>query len=445
MEFIIPNYVKILLNKLGKSGFEAYIVGGSVRDTLLSKTPSDYDITTNALPEEIEEVFQDFKTILVGKKFGTVVVVQKESNVEITTYRVEMDYIDGRRPSYVAFSSNIKEDLKRRDFTINAMAYSKKEGLVDPFGGKKDLQERIIKTVGDPKKRFKEDHLRLLRCVRFSTILQFEIENKTLKAVKDMASLLEKISMERIREELFKILLSKNPSYGINLLKDLDILKIIIPELMDSVGFDQKNPHHEFDVFNHILCVVDKTPPLIEIRLAALFHDIAKPSTFSQDEEGIGHFYGHQDESEFMAEKILKRLKTPRLVIENVKKLVKNHMTQHNDYSKKGLKRLINRLGENQIFNLLDLQRADMKCTSRGRDTSLIDIRKEEIQKIIDEKEPVEKKQLDIDGNDIVNLGYKEGKIIGDILNYLLEIVLENPNLNKKEKLIEIVLDKFKI
>lgn len=445
MKFIIPDYVKTLLNRLEEHGFEAFIVGGSVRDVLLGKNPSDYDITTNALPEQIEEVFKDFKTIPVGKEFGTIVVVQNEGNVEITTYRIEEDYIDGRRPSVISFSSDIKEDLKRRDFTINAMAYSKKRGLIDPFGGREDLTSGIIRTVGEPRERFSEDYLRILRCVRISATLGFKIEEATLKASKEMSSFLEKISAERIRVELFKILLSKKPSYGIKLLYSLDILDIIIPELIDTVGFDQHNPHHEFDVFNHILCVVDSTPAIIDIRLAALFHDIAKPSTFSLDEEGVGHFYGHQDKGVSMAEKILRRLKASNSIIEGVKILVKEHMTQHNDYSKKGLKRLIHRVGKERIYHLLDLQKADMKCISKNRDISFIEKRKQEINDIIKENEPVEKKQLDINGTDIVNLGYKQGKLIGEILDYLLEMVLEDPKLNKKETLIETVLDKFKV
>ena len=443
MEIIIPNYVNTLLNKLEQAGFEAFIVGGSVRDALLGSDPSDYDITTNALPEEIEEVFRDFKTILVGREFGTIVIVQKESNVEITTYRIEEEYIDGRRPSSVSFSSDIVEDLKRRDFTINAMAYSRKRGLIDPFGGREDLKRGIIRTVGHPKERFLEDHLRILRCVRFSTRLQFNIEEETLKACREMAELLDKISAERIREELFKILLSDKPSIGIRLLLRLNILEIIIPELIETVYFNQYNPHHEFDVFNHTLCVVDSAPPIIETRLAALFHDIGKPRTLTLDEEGIGHFYGHQDVSRDMSKKILRRLKAPNDIIDVVGVLVKEHMTQHNDYSKKGLKRLINRVGKDNINALLDLQKSDMSCTSTGRDTSSIENRRSEIKQIIDEDEPVEKKQLDINGNDIVNLGYKQGRLIGEILDYLLEIVLEKPELNKKQTLIKLVLDKF--
>lgn len=443
MEFKIPDYVKTLLNKLEQSGFEAFIVGGSVRDALLGEKPSDYDIATIALPEDIEQVFKDYRTILVGKEFGTIVVVQSEGNVEITTYRIEEDYIDGRRPSQVSFSKDIEKDLRRRDFTINAMAYSEKKGLIDPFGGRVDLEKKIIKTVGDPRERFSEDYLRILRCVRFSTTLGFAIEEETLKALREMGSCLEEISAERIRLELFKILLSKKPSYGIKLLYSLDILDTIIPELIESIGFNQHNPHHELDVFNHILCVVDATLPIIEIRLAALFHDIGKPSTFSLDEEGVGHFYGHQDKGVCMAEDILRRLKSPNSIIEGVKILVKEHMTQHNNYSKKGLKRLINRVGRERIDNLLDLQKADMKCTSRDRDIGFIEKRKQEINSIIEENEPIGKKQLDVNGTDIVNLGYEQGKLIGEILEYLLEQVLEDPKLNEKETLIKIVLDKF--
>ena len=444
MELIIPDYVKKLLNRLEDNGFQAFVVGGSVRDTLIGSQPTDYDITTNAMPEEMESIFKDFRTIAVGKEFGTIVVVQKEANVEITTYRIDEDYIDGRRPSSVSFSSNIIEDLKRRDFTINAMAFSEKRGLIDPFGGMDDLKAKIIRTVGDPRERFLEDHLRILRGIRFSSSLEFRIEEETYRASKEMGKSLEKISSERIREELFRILLSRKPSRGIKLLEDLDILKLIIPELVPTIGFDQHNPHHIYDVFTHTLCVLDSTDPILEIRLAALFHDIGKPDTFSLDEEGIGHFYGHQDVSVVIAEKRLKELRASNYLIAGVKLLIKDHMTQHNDFSKKGLKRLINRVGKKRIFHLLHLQEADMKCTNKNRDTSIIEERRQEIKDILEEDEPVEKKQLAIDGNDIVKLGYKEGKIIGEILEYLLERVLEDPKLNKKDILIEIVEDKFK-
>lgn len=444
MEFIIPDYVKKLLNRLEDNNLEAFVVGGSVRDALRGSKPADYDIATNAMPEKIEEVFKDFKTIGVGKEFGTIVVVQREANVEITTYRTEEDYRDGRRPSNISFTTSIEEDLKRRDFTINAMAFSEEKGLIDPFGGKDDLKRKTIKTVGDPRERFLEDHLRILRGIRLSTTLDFKIEEETLKASKEMGVLLERISSERIREEFFKILLAEKPSVGIELLRSLDILELIIPEIIDLVGFDQHNPYHSFDVYEHTLCVVDSTPPILEIRLAALFHDIGKADTFTLDEEGIGHFYGHQDRSVVIAGAVLKRLKASNNLIEGVNLLIKDHMTQHNDFSKKGLKRLINRVGKERILFLLDLQEADMKCTKEGRDISIIRKRKEEIEEILRGNEPVEKKQLAIDGNDIVKLGYKEGRIIGSILEYLLEIVLDDPKINTKEELIKLTLRNFK-
>ena len=238
MNIDIPEYVDGLLNRLEKNSYEAFIVGGSVRDSLLGKNPSDYDITTDALPEEIEEVFKDYRTVEVGKKFGTIIVVQNEGNVEITTYRVEGEYKDGRRPSELAFTSNIVADLRRRDFTINAMAYSKRSGLVDEFNGRKDLKDKVIRTVGDASRRFGEDYLRILRCIRFSTELDFSIEDETFQAAKVMSAFLEKISSERVREEIFKILVSRKPSKGIKLLKDIGALEVIIPEItyLESAG-----------------------------------------------------------------------------------------------------------------------------------------------------------------------------------------------------------------
>ena len=444
MKFIIPDYVKRVLNKLKEHNYESFIVGGSVRDLILGKKPWDFDVTTNAKPDEIEEIFKDYKTISIGKEFGTVVVVQEEGNIEITTYRTEGKYIDGRRPSEVKFSNKIDEDLSRRDFTINAMAYNEDIGLIDPFNGRKDLEKDIIKTVGNPMERFIEDHLRILRAVRFATQLDFIIEDDTKKACGEMNYLLERISVERIREELFKILLSEKPSYGIRLMKDLGILKIIIPELVDSVGFNQYNPHHDKNVFEHILCVVNNTPPILEVRLAALFHDIGKPHTLTIDEKGVGHFYGHDKLGAEIAEKILKRLKCSNELINSVTILIREHMTHHNKYKDKGLKRLINRVGKERIFNLIELQKSDRICSSKDVNIDFLFQREKEIKRILESKEPYEKKHLAIDGHDIINLGYIQGELIGIILDYLMEKVIDDPDLNNKEKLIEITLNKFK-
>ncbi|HLR21457.1 MAG TPA: HD domain-containing protein [Tissierellaceae bacterium] len=444
MEFTIPEYVNKIIGKLEDHNYKAFIVGGSVRDLILGKEPSDFDITTNAKPDEIEEVFKDYTTILVGKEFGTVAVVQEEDNIEITTYRTEGEYIDGRRPSEVVFTSNLEEDLSRRDLTINAMAYNESIGLIDPFNGRKDLEKKKIKTVGNPRERFREDHLRILRAVRFATQLKFNIDYKTKIACKEMSHLLEKISMERIREELFKILLSEKPSYGIRLMEELDILDIIIPEITDMIGFDQKNPHHDKDVFNHTLCVVDNTPLILGIRLAALFHDIGKPYTLTIDEEGIGHFYGHDKIGADMTKKILRRLKCANKLIYNVTTLIKEHMTHHNNYKDRGLKRLIKRVGKDNIFNLIELQKSDRMCSSKDRNIDFLIERKDRIRKILEDNEVYEKKQLAITGYDIIELGYSQGKIIGDILDYLTEKVIDNPELNNKEELNKIILREYR-
>jgi len=439
MDYIIPSYVMKIIEKLEKAGYEAFLVGGSLRDIVLNKEPSDYDLTTNAKPDEMIQIFHDYTTILTGKKFGTVTVVTKKGHIEITTYRIEDEYVEGRRPSKVYFTNDLKEDLSRRDFTMNAMAYNEKIGLVDPFNGRKDLSNKLIKTVGNPGERFEEDHLRILRAVRFASQLNFTIETKTYNACKNLSQSLEKISAERIRDELFKILLSRKPSYGIGLMKELSILDIILPELVSTIGFDQKNPHHNKDIYNHTLCVIDNTHPILEVRLAALFHDIGKPHTFSIDEEGIGHFYGHEKLGRKITKKILNRLHCSNELIKNTSNLVNEHMTHHSDMKTKGLKRLICRVGEDNIFNLLDLQKADKTCSKPNRNIEFLYEREKQVQNILESKEAYEKKQLDISGYDIINLGFKEGQIIGRILDDLMERVLDNPELNEKAKLIDMV------
>lgn len=444
MDFYIPEFINTILNALENAGYQAYVVGGCVRDMILGKTPHDYDITTSANPDEIQRTFKDYKTLLVGKQFGTVVVVQGRNNTEITTFRSEGKYLDGRRPSEVFFSDDVYDDLSRRDFTINAIAYNEKEGIIDPFNGQKDIECKTIRCVGNPKERFTEDHLRILRAVRLSTQLGFEIEENTYNACKDLGDTLNGISAERIREELFKMLLSENPSNGIRLMKDLNILEVIIPELVNTIDFDQKNPNHNKDVFEHIMCVLDNTPPVLSIRLAALFHDIGKPHTLIVDERDIGHFYGHDRLSAEMAEKILLRFNSSKELTDKVSIMIKEHMSYHNDMKDRGIKRQINRVGKEDIFNLLELQKADRLCSADNVDITFLFEREEEIHRILDDNEPYKKNHLNIDGNDIIDLDFKEGKIVGEILDYLLEKVMENPELNEKEKLIEIVKEKFK-
>ena len=445
MEIAVPNYVKLIINKLETCGYEAYIVGGAIRNILLNKKPKDYDIGTNATPNEIEEVFSDFKTIAVGKKFGTIVVSQNAGDVEITTFRKDGSYMDGRRPEWVSFSESIIEDLSRRDFTINAMAYNVENGLFDPFGGKEDLEKRLIKTVGNAEERFEEDYLRILRAVRFSTEYKFSIEENTFKAGRKYAHNIINVSEERIREEFFKILLSDTPSNGIIILEKMGILNIILKELVDTIGFDQKNPNHEKELYEHILCVLDNVEPILNLRLAALFHDIGKVHTQVLDKEGIGHYYNHDKIGAKMAEDILKRFKVPNELIRKTTILILEHMNHHNEFSEKGLKRLIRRVGEDEIFNLFSLQKADIKCSNKSASIDHIIGREKKVKYILENKEVININQLNINGNDLIEMGFKEGKIIGETLNHLLDRVMEEPELNKKEILKDLAREYCKL
>ncbi len=442
--FALPEYIIEIMGKIEKKSFEVFLVGGSVRDLLMDKEVNDYDLTTNARPEEIEEIFKDYKTIDVGKKYGTIVLIYRDEEIEITTYRTDSVYKDGRRPESVEFSEKLEEDLKRRDFTVNAIAYNPKQGIIDYHGGLDDIENKIIRAVGDPELRFAEDHLRIMRAIRFSGQLNFEIEAATYRACRDKRSKLDKISSERIRDEIFKIMLAERPSLAIRKMEELEILEIVLPELIASIGFDQKSPYHERDIYNHILCVVDETPRKLHLRLAGLFHDIAKPDCFSLDQEGVGHFYGHDKLSAELARKILKRWNSPKKMIDKVAILVENHMDQEIELTDRALRRLIYRVGEENILDLIDLQKADKACSYSGRKIGYLDKRKTRIIELLNE-DIYEKDKLDINGYDIINLGYPQGRIIGEILDYLMGKLLENPEINKKEKLIELIREEFKI
>lgn len=440
----LPEYVIEIMDKIEEKSYEVFLVGGSVRDLLMGKRVNDYDLTTNARPEEIEEIFKDYKTIDVGKKYGTIILIYKGEEIEITTYRTDSIYKDGRRPESVEFSKSLEEDLERRDFTVNAIAYNPSQGILEYHGGLKDIEDKIIRAVGNPELRFAEDHLRIMRAVRFSGQLNFKIEAATYKACRANRSKLKKISSERIRDEIFKIMLADKPSLAIRKMEELEILEIVLPELIASIGFNQKNPYHEKDIYNHILCVVDKTPKKLHLRLAGLFHDIAKPDCFSLDEEGIGHFYGHDKLSANIARQVLRRWNSPKKLVDKVAILVENHMDQEIELTDRALRRLIYRLGEENILELIDLQKVDKSCSYQRRDIGYLDRRKARIVELLNE-DIYEKDKIDINGYDIINLGYPQGKIIGEILDYLMGKLLENPKLNKKETLIDLIEKEFKI
>jgi tRNA nucleotidyltransferase (CCA-adding enzyme) len=434
----IPKDVEFIIDKFYENNYEAFIVGGCVRDSIRGVAPHDYDITTNALPEKIQELFE--KTIPTGIKHGTITVLIDGNSYEVTTYRIDGDYIDNRRPESVEFVSDIKEDLSRRDFTINAMAYNYNEGLVDYFSGNEDLQNKLIKAVGEPDKRFNEDALRMMRAIRFAAQLGFTIEAKTLASIKKNNALINNISAERIRDEFIKIIISDNPSLGLRLLADTGILKHILPELAQCIGFDQHTPYHDKDIFNHTLSVVEKVPNLAYLRLAALFHDIAKPICFTLDENNVGHFYGHNNKGENLTRKILRRLRVDNLTTDTTCTLVKEHMNVLVDPTDIALKRMINRVGKGLVFDLFKLQRADILSSAPPfLYLQHVAIMENKINEILNSKAPLSSKELAVNGNDLISeLALKPGKHLGELLNYLLEKVLKDPSLNNREKLFEL-------
>lgn len=437
MNITIPDNVKYIIDEFYKNNYEAFMVGGCIRDALLCKTPKDYDIATSAKPEITEKLFK--RTIPTGIKHGTVTVLIDNEPYEVTTYRTEGEYKDNRRPDEVYFVSDIKEDLSRRDFTINAFAYNAREGLKDFFGGLDDLNNGLIRSVGDANKRFNEDALRMLRAIRFSTQLNFDIEENTLNSIKYNKDLIKNISAERIRDELCKILISNNVRKGLKLLEKCGLLQIIIPEIVPSIGFDQKNIYHFEDVFNHTLSVIEKSPEDLTIRLAALLHDIGKPDVFFIDDKGNGRFFGHNTKSEKIARDILNRLRFDNKTIKAVCILVREHMNVLENPTDIAIKRLINRVSIQNIYLLFELQKADIKSLKLYEDPlKKLNVMIEKANFIINSKEPLSTKDLAINGGILVKeLDLKPGKIIGETLDYLLQLVLKDSSLNTKAILLE--------
>ncbi len=435
---IIPEHIIKAIYLLNSAGYEAYLVGGCVRDALLGLKPKDYDITTSALPEQTKSVFSGYHVIETGIKHGTVTVVIDHSPIEITTFRLDQEYLDHRHPDSVIFTASLAEDLSRRDFTINAMAYHPTEGLIDYYGGKDDLQTCTIRCVGDPETRFNEDALRILRALRFSSRFDSPIESSTETAMKKCAVLLRDISSERIASEFNEILCGK----GVRriLTEETDILGVPIPEILPMKGFDQNNPHHIYDVLTHTAVTVEAIPPEKDLRLAALFHDIGKPLCYSVDEDGVGHFYGHAKKSEIIAENVLNRLKYDNQTKDSVLLLVKYH-DLHLEEDEKAIKRLLRKIGPDMFNKLILLYRADNMAQSLSyRDRQEGYDRLEAIaEKIIADEECFSLKDLAINGTDLIKMGYKPGPLLGDILEDLLTRVIDGEIQNGKEELTEFV------
>ncbi len=470
---LIPNYVIAIAEELQKNNFEAYLVGGSIRDVLLGKVPEDFDIATNAYPEQIEKLFP--KSIPTGAQFGTITVVSKDENgesfdVEVTTYRSEADYVGGRWPAKVEFTKTIQEDLSRRDFTINAIALdlqnfdnsnkSVQEILVDPFDGIADIRNKVIRAVRDALERFSEDGLRSVRACRLASQLDFEIEENTFAAINQTLHVTKKVSIERFREELMKMLLrSPKPSKGLRLMKDSGLLELFIPELLEGIGIEQPE-YHTFDVWEHCLRCVDIAED--EIKLAALFHDIGKPRCISKDKLGT-HFYGHDVKGAEMAREIMKRLKFSNAEIEQVYLLVRWHMFYYpsadwrkvkdveelleknreekdeHGWTDGAIRRLIKNVGgEENIDLLMKLRIADANANPKNEFHPVeLEVLGERISQVRSKDMALKIEDLDITGHDLMQeLNLEPGRELGIILNQLLEEVIDDPLKNKKETLL---------
>ncbi len=432
----LPENVISAINLLEKSGFDAYAVGGAVRDSLLGKNASDFDITTSAFPEETKKVFSAFKVIETGIKHGTVTVLFDGEPLEITTFRIDGEYEDNRHPESVIFTRNIKDDLSRRDFTVNAIAYSPKRGLVDFFGGLNDLKEGIIRAVGEADKRFNEDALRILRCVRFSSTLGFKIEEETSKSVRKNIHLLDNVSAERIFVELKKMICGKN--VGDIFEKYPEVISKIIPEIEKSIGFDQKSKYHIFDVYTHTYKSISVSENNVILRLALLFHDCGKPYVYTTDEYGFRHFIGHQKESVRLAENALLRLKCDNKTLEMVKTLVLYH-----DYKlereKKHIKRFLTKVSFNEARLIIKMKYADM--ASHAPKFIMSEEERDEFLFWIDELEQegtcISLKTLAVKGEDLFSIGIPKERIMGRILNNLLELVVEEKIPNERNELLK--------
>lgn len=437
----IPQKVSQILDALQEHGYEAYAVGGCVRDSVLGRVPDDWDITTSARPEQVKEIFR--RTVDTGLQHGTVTVLLGREGFEVTTYRVDGEYEDGRHPKEVIFTGNLEEDLKRRDFTINAMAYNPSRGMVDLYGGMEDLEKGIIRCVGDPKERFTEDALRILRAVRFSAQLGFRIHPDTREALRELAPNLSHVSAERIQTELVKLLVSPHPDY-LKTAYETGITGIVLPEFDIMMETPQNSIHHCYHVGEHTLHSMKEIQADKVLRLTMLCHDMGKPGVRVQDEEGFDHFKGHQKLGEEIAVKILRRLKFDNDTLDKVRRLVRWHDFRCRP-EQTAVRKAVYKVGEDIFPMLLKVQKADCMAQSQYQRAEklerLFEVEKL-YQKIIEEKQCISLKMLAVTGKDLIALGIKPGKEIGEILHTLLEHVLEYPGDNQKEILLSLLKEK---
>ena len=435
MTMDMPKNVDIAINLLQSAGFEAYAVGGCVRDSLLGKTPNDWDITTSAKPEDMKSVFADFHCIDTGIKHGTVTVVIDGEPLEITTFRLDGEYEDNRHPKSVTFTSNLGADLGRRDFTVNAMAYSKMTETVDLFGGQNDLKNKIIRCVGDPDRRFNEDALRILRALRFASALDFEIEEKTAQSLLKNCALLGNISEERIAKELLKLVCGKGAK---RILTDFaPVLFEILPELQPMYKNSHDNPHHCYDIYEHTLIAVESIDPEPTLRFAMLLHDCGKPAVKKFDENGVAHFYGHQRISAEISAQILARLKVSNKFRDEIMFLVSNHDRWELYENTEKMPRYLSKFGLDGVLKLLKVMRADVLAQSpeyRYRLDQIADA--EEIAKNLAAQKPcLSLSELQINGRTLMDIGIPQGRKLGAVLAQLLDEVIDGVTKNTQEAL----------
>ena len=432
----LPEQVAEIIEKLREHGFAAYAVGGCVRDTILGLKPNDWDICTSALPEEMKNVFAGYHTADTGLKHGTLTVIRNKVPYEVTTFRVDGEYTDHRHPDEVRFVDRVDEDLARRDFTVNAMAYSDETGIVDLYGGREDLRNRIIRCVGEPEKRFEEDALRILRALRFASTYDFVIEERTAQAIHRLYPTLDRIAAERIREELLKLLCGK--ACGRILREYTDVICMIIPELKPTVGFEQNNPHHLYDVWEHTVRAIENVEPDPLLRLTMLLHDTGKPLTMTLDEKGVSHYYGHPAKSAAIAEKVAGRLRLDRSTAETLVILVEAHDIELRT-DRKILLRRLRKFGKENLQRLFLIHRADRIATgTRDRDEKEADTAKlqSSLEMLLDENPCYSLKDLAINGRDLTSLGMK-GPEVGRMLDSLLDKVIDGKIPNEHNALIQ--------
>lgn len=450
MRILLPEKVRTIINRLQDEGYEAYAVGGCIRDSYLGRVPNDWDITTSATPLQVKSLFR--RTVDIGIEHGTVKVMDGNDGFEVTTYRIDGEYEDSRHPKDVTFTGSLEEDLKRRDFTMNAMAYNDADGLVDLFGGIEDMQRGLVRAVGNPEERFAEDALRILRAMRFSAQLGYEVEANTEQAIRKLASTLSKISAERIREEFEKLIMSEHPE-KLRELYELGITRVIFPEWDAMMECEQNTPYHYLNVGEHTICglkkLVDNPGNLTDeearlVRIAFVLHDVGKPCCKTVDESGVAHFKKHPEEGALIAEEILKRLKYDNATINEVKNLVRYH-DERPVLEKKYVRRLLSKLGAGRAQMLMEIKWKDLYAHSDYRFDELYHqlVKLEQlIFEILADKDALSVHELALSGKSLICMGVKPGPSMGRILDELLEAVLDNPTLNTQEGLTKLLQSK---